>query len=179
MQDDDEDVRKEDAQMTGRTEGPFGSDDADADLPAEDNKHRAIQENSANGTDSVQIRGGQDGRNIRGVGNTDMDSEHGLLRRGDQDSSTMEVPEEALDQAAASASGTSTGMVDVTTTGPDDDASANKVGVPNAQKAAKEHDGEETEWDKEHDGKSAGESQDQVDKDIAETGTDLENQPPY
>ena len=178
MQDEDENVRKEDAQITGRTEGPFGSDDADADLPAEDNKHREIQENSANGTDSVQVRGGQDGRNIRGVGNTDMDSEHGLLRQGDQDSSTMEVPEEALDQAAASASGTNTGMVDVTTSGPDD-ASASNVGVPNAQKAAKEHDGEKTEWDKDHDGSDADESQADVDKQIAETGTDLENQPPY
>ena len=178
MQDEDEDVRKEDAQITGRTEGPFGSDDADADLRAEDNMHKAIQENSANGTDSVQVRGGQDGRNIRGVGNTDMDSEHGLLRQGDQDNSTMEVPDEALDQAAASASGTNTGMVDVTTSGPDD-ASASNVGVPNAQKAAKEHNGEKTEWDGEHDGDGVGESQEKVDEDIAETGTDLENQPPY
>ncbi len=176
---DQEGVQKEDAQITGRTEGPFGSDDTDADLPAEDNKHREIQENSANGTDSVQIRGGQDGRNIRGVGSTDMDSKHGLLRRGDQDSSTMEVPDEALDQAAASASGTNTGMVDVTTSGPDDYGSENKVGVPNAQKAAKEHDGEETEWDKKHSGHGVGESQEKVDEDIAETGTDLENQPPY
>ncbi len=176
---DKEGVRKEDTQITGRTEGPFGSDDADADLRAEDNKHREIQENSANGTDSVQVRGGQDGRNIRGVGNTDMDSEHGLLRRGDQDNSTMEVPDEALNQAAASASGSNTGMVDVTTSGPDDYGSENKVGVPNAQKAAKEHDGEETNWDEKHSGNSVGEPQTDTDNDIAETGTDLENQPPY
>jgi len=179
MQDDNDNVRKEDAQITGRTEGPFGSDDTDADLHAEDNKHRKIQENSANGTDSVQIRGGQNGRNIRGVGSTDMDSEHGLLRRGDQDNSTMEVPDEALDQAAASASGTNTGMVDVTTSGPDDYGSADKVGVPNAQKAAKEHDGEETNWDEENSRDDMGEPQTEADKDIAETGTDLKNQPPY
>lgn len=175
----DKDERKIDAQITGRTEGPFGSDDTDVDLRDKDNKHRKIEENSANGLDSVQVRGGQDGRNIRGVGNTDMDSKYGLLRRGDQDSSTMEVPEEALNQAAASASGTSTGLVEVTTSGPDDDAPANKVVVPNAQKAAEEFDGEEISWHKEYSGHGVGESQAQVDKDIAETGTDLENQPPY
>ena len=179
MQDKDEDVRKEDAQISGRTEGPFGSDDTDVDVRAEDNKKRNIQENSANGLDSVQVRGGQDGRNIRGVGNTDMDSEHGLLRQGDQDNSTMEVPDQALDQAAASASGTNTGMVDVTTSGPSDDGSAKKVGVPNAQKAAKAHDGEQTEWDEKQGENGVGESQAEVDEDIAETGTDLKNQPPY
>jgi len=176
---DKEGVRKDDAQITGRTEGPFGSDDTDADLRDKDNKHLEIEENSANGLDSVQERGGQDGRNIRGVGSTDMDSKHGLLRRGDQDNSAMEVPDEALDQAAASASGSNTGMVDVTTSGPDDYGSADKVGVPNAQKATKEHDGEETSWDEKHSGKGVGEPQAEVDKDIAETGTDLENQPPY
>ncbi len=174
-----EGVREDDARITGRTEGPFGSDDTDADLRDKDNKHRKIEENSANGLDSVQGRGGQNGRNIRGVGSMDMDSKHGLLRRGDQNNSTMEVPNEALDQAAASASGSNTGMVDVTTSGPDDYGSADKVGVPNAQKAAKEHDGEETSWDEKHTGKDVGEPQTEVDKDIAETGTDLENQPPY
>lgn len=114
----DKDERKVDAQITGRTEGPFGYDDADVDLRDEANKHRKIEENSANGLDSVQVRGGQDGHNIRGVGNTDMNSEHVLLRGA-------------------------------------------------------------TSWVKEYSGHGVGESQTQVDKDISETGTDLENQPPY
>ena len=45
--------------------------------------------------DSGQSSPGQDGRNLRGLGSTDMDSEHGLLRQGDQDDSTMQVTPEA------------------------------------------------------------------------------------
>lgn len=177
---DDQDVHKEDTQISGRSEGPFGTDDADADLRAQDNKHTDAVENSANGLDSVQVRGGQDGRNIRAVGGIDMDSQHGLLRQGDQDNSTMEVPEKALDEAAASTSGsTNTGMVDVTTSGPDDDSSSGVVRVPDAQKAAKAQDSKETEWDEKHKGQDADESQDDANEDIARTGTDLDNQPPY
>jgi hypothetical protein len=114
----DKDERKVNAQIRGRTEGPFGSDDTDVDLRDKDNKHRKVVANSANGLDSVQVRSGQDGYNIRGVDNTDMDSKHVLLRGA-------------------------------------------------------------TSWHKEYSAHGVGESQTQVDKDIAETGTDLENQPPY
>jgi hypothetical protein len=96
-----EGIEKDGAEITGRTEGPFGSDDTDIDRRAEDNKHRYEQENSANGLDSIQVRGGQDGRNIRGIGSTDMDSKEGLLRQGDTANSTMEVTEEGLKSAVA------------------------------------------------------------------------------
>lgn len=171
---DKEDVERDDAQIIGRTEGPFGSDDADADLPVQDNKNRDVIENSANGLDSVQVRGGQDGRNIRGFGAIDMDSKNGVLRLGDTDDSTMQVTDEAISNAAASEGQTKTAMVDVTTAGPDDYASADKVGVPNAQKAAKEQndvDEEETLTDEK--------KQTEREEDVAETGTDLNNQPSY
>ena len=165
------DVKKDEAQITGRTDGPFGSDDTDVDRQAEDNRHRYEQENSANGTDSLQVRGGQNGRNIRAVGSTDMDSEKGLLRTGDTANSTMEVTEEGMNSAVASAAKTNTAMVEVTTHGPDDYASADEVPVPKAQEAAKkqndnpEKDAEKTESERE--------------AEIAETGTDLNNKPSY
>jgi hypothetical protein len=166
-----EGVEKDDAQITGRTDGPFGSDDTDVDRRAEDNKHRYDQENSANGTDSLQIRGGQDGRNIRGIGSTDMDSEEGLLRRGDTANSTMEVTEEGMNSAIADSAKTDTAMVSVTTHGPDDYASADEVPVPKAQKAAKEqNDSPEQKPEK---------TVEERDEEIAETGTDLSNQPSY
>lgn len=170
---DEEDVKRDDAQIIGRTEGPFGSDDADADLPVQDNKNRDVIENSANGLDSVQVRGGQDGRNNRGFGGIDMDSKNGVLRMGDMDDSTMQVTEEGASNAAASEGQTKTAMVDVTTSGPDDYASAGKVGVPNAQKAAKEQNDadEETLTDEKE--------QTEREEDVAETGTDLNNQPSY
>ena len=171
---DENDVERHDAQINGRTEGPFGSDDADIDVRAEDNKTGYEQENSANGLDSQQVRGGQDGRNNRGIGSTDMDSQNGVLRMGDQDDSTMQVTDEAISNAAASEGKTNTATVDVTTTGPDDYASAEKVGVPNAQKAAKEPDNadeEETSTD--------DEAQSDREEEIAETGTNLNNEPTY
>lgn len=170
---DEQDVERDDAQINGRTAGPFGSDDTDADLIVQDNKNRDEIENSANGLDSVQVRGGQDGRNNRGFGGIDMDSKNGVLRMGDTDDSTMQVTDEAISNAAASADKTNTAMVDVTTSGPDDYASADNVGVPNAQKAAKERNNadEETSTDEE--------KQEEREEDVAETGTDLNNQPSY
>jgi glutamate synthase domain-containing protein 1 len=171
---DEKDVEREDAQIIGRTEGPFGSDDADADLIVQDNKNRDVIENSANGLDSVQVRGGQDGRNNRGFGGIDMDGKNGVLRMGDQDDSEMQVTDEGASNAAADKTLTKTAMVDVTTSGPDDYASADKVGVPNAQKAAKEQndaDEDETITDEKE--------QTEREEDVAETGTDLNNQPSY
>ena len=169
---DEQDVERDDAQINGRTAGPFGSDDADADVHME-NRNTSEQEDSANGLDSQQVRGGQDGRNNRGMGSTDMDSKNGVLRMGDTDDSTMQVTDEAISNAAASAGKTNTAMVDVTTSGPDDYASADNVGVPNAQKAAKEQNNadEETSTDEE--------KQEEREEDVAETGTDLNNQPSY
>ena len=173
---DEKEVKHEGTQITGRTEGPSSSDDTDADLPLQDNKNRDIIENSANGLDSVEVRGGQDGRNIRGFGGIDMDSKNGVIRMGDTDNSTMEVTEEGKANAAASIDQTKTAMVDVTTSGPDDYASADKVGVPNAQKAAKEQNDNDTD-----DAESADsdESQQSREDEVAETGTDLNNQPTY
>ena len=172
MKDEEQDnVEKDEAAISGRTEGPFGSDDTDIDRRAEDNKHRYDQENSANGTDSIQIRGGQDGRNIRGIGSTDMDSEEGLLRRGDNANSTMEVTEEGMNSAVADSAKTDTAMVSVTTHGPDDYASADSVPVPKAQEAAKkQNDSPEQVSEK---------TADERDEEIAETGTDLNNTPSY
>lgn len=170
---DEKDVERDDAQIIGRTAGPFGSDDADIDVHVE-NKNTDEQENSANGLDSQQVRGGQDGRNNRGMGSTDMDSKNGVLRMGDTDDGAMQVTDAAISNAAASEGQTKTAMVDVTTTGPDDYASSDKVGVPNAQKAAKEQnnaDEEETSMD--------DEEQAEREENIAETGTDLNNQPAY
>ncbi|WP_080239316.1 hypothetical protein [Spirosoma rigui] len=171
---DEKDVERDDAQIIGRTDGPFGSDDADADLVVQDNKNRPEVDGSANGLDSVQVRGGQDGRNNRGIGSTDMDSQNGLLRMGDTDESTMDVTEAGASTAAAGGDKTNTAMVDVTTSGPDDYASAEKVGVPNAQKAAKEQDNADEEETSTDDDEQA-----EREEDIAETGTDLNNQPSY
>jgi hypothetical protein len=170
---DEKNIERDDAQITGRTEGPFGSDDADTDRRVEDNKNRFEQENSANGLDSQQVRGGQDGRNNRGIGSTDMDSKNGVLRMGDMDNSTMEVTQEGLESAIADEKTTNTAMVDVTTSGPDDYGSADKVPVPNAQKAAKEQN-DDSERDDDTDSSTK-----QHDDELAETGTDLNNKPTY
>lgn len=175
---DEKDVERDDAQIIGRSEGPFGSDDSDADRQVQDNKNREVIEESANGLDSVQVRGGQDGRNNRGFGGIDMDSKNGVLRMNDMDNSTMEVTEEGASNAAADK--TLTAAADVTTAGPDDYASANVVGVPNAQQAARQQDGDDdflqddTTEPLDHDNAS-----DDSEEDIAQTGTDLENQPTY
>ena len=174
---DEKDADHEEAQITGQTEGPFGTDDSDSDRALIDNKHRPEEENSANGLDSEQVRGGQDGRNNRGIGSTDMDSQNGVLRLGDMDDSKPEVTQEGLDSAVAGGSKTNTAMVDVTTSGPDDYGSADQVGVPNAQEAAKHQndtdDAEETDQDTED------KSQEERAEEVAETGTDLDNQPTY
>ena len=169
---DEKDVERDDAQIIGRTEGPFGSDDTDADRYEQDNKNRDEIENSSNGLDSVQIRGGQDGRNIRGFGGIDMDSKNGVLRMGDMDNSTMEVTDEGADNAPNDKTLTNTSTVDVTTHGPDDYASADAVGVPNAQKAAKEQDHAFEQDD------SAGTQVDDAEQ-IAQTGTDTDHEATY
>lgn len=174
---DEKDVERHDAQIIGRTEGPFGSDDADADVYTE-NKNTDEQADSANGLDSQQVRGGQDGRNNRGMGSTDMDSKNGVLRMGDTDDGAMQVTDAAISNAAASEGQTKTAMVDVTTetsdrSGPDDYASSDKVGMPNAQKAAKEQNNADEETSTDDD------EQAEREEDIAETGTDLNNQPAY
>jgi hypothetical protein len=167
---DEKDVERKDAQITGRTEGPFGSDGSDVDRQMQDNQNTFEQENSANGLDSEQVRGGQDGRNIRPMGGIDMDSKNGVIRMGDITNSTMEVTEEGMDTIAADAAKTNTAMVDVTTQGPDDYASADQVPTPKAQEAAKHQsdrrEPDETEQQKRED-------------DVAETGTDLANAPTY
>lgn len=168
---DEKDVEREDAQITGRTEGPFGSDDTDVDRQTSDNVNTYEQENSANGLDSEQVRGGQNGRNIRGIGSTDMDSKNGVIRMGDVSNSTMEVTEEGANAAVADGAKTNTATVDVTISGPDDYASADQVPVPNAQEdAKKQDDDQETDADKD---------QQEREDDVAETGTDLNNQPAY
>ncbi|MFD2933595.1 hypothetical protein [Spirosoma flavum] len=166
---DEKDVERDDAQITGCTEGPFGSDDTDVDRPMEDNKNQFEQEDSANGLDSQQVRGGQDGRNNRGIGSTDMDSKNGVLRMGDTSNSTLEVTQEGLDAAVADSSKTNTATVGVTTSGPDDYASADQVPVPNAQEAAKKQD----------DTQESDSEQEKREENVAETGTDLTNKPTY
>ncbi len=167
---DEKEVERDDAQINGRTEGPFGSDDTDVDRQMQDNKNTYEQENSANGLDSDQVRGGQDGRNNRGMGSTDMDSKNGVLRMGDITNSTMEVTQEGMEAAVADGKKTNTAMVDVTTEGPDDYALNEQVPVPKAQEAAKKQTDNQKSDDKE---------QEEREEDVAETGTDLNNQPSY
>jgi len=169
---DEKEVKHDSAYIAGRTEGPFGSDDADVDRPIEDNKNQYEQENSANGTDSQQVRGGQDGRNERAIGSTDMDGKNGILRMGDTSNSTLEVTEEGLNAAVADGKKTNTAMVDVTTSGPDDYGSAGQVGTPEAQEAAKKQN-DPKKTDKNDEDQQARED------DVAETGTDLNNKPTY
>lgn len=172
MNDDTKEVKRQEAQINGRTEGPFGSDDTDIDRTKQDNKHQYEQENSANGLDSVQVRGGQDGRNDRAIGSNDMDSKNGILRMGDRDNSTMEVTQEGLESAVGQQDKTNTAMVDVTTSGPDDYASAEQVGTPDAEKEAKEQDDTQPK-------NAAPETQQEADDEIAQTGTDLNYKPAY
>ena len=173
MEPDEKTVLRDGAQINSQTEAPRGSDDTEPDARAKDNLNTNLQENSANGLDSEDVRGGQDGRNNRGMGSQDMDSKNGVLRMGDMDDSTMEVTEAAVTTAAASESKTNT--VSVTTAGPDDYASDAEVKIPNAQKEAKEA---AESVDEESDTNSAA-SQEKEDRDIAETGTSLDNQPTY
>ena len=148
-----------------------------------DNKHHDIIENSSNGLDSETVVGGQDGRNIRAIGSTDTDSENGVLRMGDQDNSTMEVTPEGIESAVADTAKTGTSSVAVTTSGPDDYASAAMVGVPNAQRAAKEHTDEETQQNPDETGNEDPDvnepTQEDEEKEIAETGTSIDHKPAY
>ncbi len=148
-----------------------------------DNKHQDILENSANGLDSTTVVGGQDGRNIRGIGSSDMDSQNGILRMGDQDSSTMEVTEAGLESAVASTAKTDTASVAVTTSGPDDYGSAAVVGVPNAQRAAKEHTDEKPVESPDETGNEDPDAneptQEQEEAEIAQTGTSIDHKPTY
>ncbi|OIN60156.1 hypothetical protein [Arsenicibacter rosenii] len=157
------------AQINGRDKEP---DNAGANAPSDDNKHQDVFENSANGLDTAEVRGGQDGRNIRGIGSTDMDSQNGLLRFNDTDdaNSAVEVTEEAQHSIAADDPDTSkTASVDVTTHGPDDYASAEEVDTPEAEKEAKEHEKPENPY------AESGKEDD----DIARTGTSTEHKPTY
>ncbi|MVM28767.1 hypothetical protein GO755_01890 [Spirosoma sp. HMF4905] len=169
---DEKDIDHDNAQLNGRTNGPFGSDDTAVDRSESDNRNQYDQENSANGLDSRQVRGSQDGRNERGIASTDMDTKNGVLRMGDNANSTLELTEEGLTSAVADEAKTNTAMVDVTTHGPDDYASADEVPVPKAEEAAK----------KQNDTKKASskdETQKEREEEVAETGTDLNNKPTY
>lgn len=123
---------------------------------------------------------GEDGRNIRGFGSTDQDSENGLLRLNDQDTSTMEVTPEAEKSISGDKALTQTSTVAFTTAGPDDDSSVDEVAVPTAEEAAKEaaEATDEAENDVDEANTRTG-SQEKRDEDIAETGTSLDNQPAY
>ena len=149
----------------------FSSDDSANSDHGGDNLNKDEQANSANGLDSTEVTGGQNGRNIRGMGSQDMDSENGVLRFNDTDNGAMEVTDEALANAAASQNQTSTATVSVTTSGPDDYASDPKVDVPNAQKEAKKQD--------ENSDDTTADSSEKESADIAETGTSVDHQPTY
>jgi hypothetical protein len=166
-------VRHEGAQITGRTDGPYKSDGTDADHAAQDNKNRPEQEDSANGLDSLQIRGGQDGRNNRGIGSTDMDSQNGLLRLGDQDD---DLPEDVTQEGLSQAGKSNTSMVSVTTHGPDDYASNDEVPTPKAQEKAKEQ-GDST--DANDSDTNSDQSQEEKEEEVGQTGTSTSHQPAY
>ncbi len=155
----------------------FSSDDSTHSDVEGDNLHQEEKENSANGLDSTEIRDGQNGRNIRGMGSQDMDSQNGVIRMGDMDNSTMEVTEEGAKNAAPSFDQTNTSTVSVTTAGPDDYASDPVVNVPNAQQEAKKQDQDGSD-DGDND-TDAPVSQEQTDGDVAETGTSIDHQPTY
>ncbi|MBC3784051.1 hypothetical protein [Spirosoma utsteinense] len=175
---DEKDIERDDAQIIGRTEGPMGSDDTDVDRAVQDNKNRPEVEESANGLDSVQIRSGQDGRNIRGIGGMDMDSKNGVLRMGDMDDTTMDVTEEGISNAGSDKTLTKTAMIDVNGTSDTVEtheySSVTSVEVPNAQMAPEEEDDNADEEET-----STDEEQTEREEDVAETGTDLNNQPSY
>ncbi|WP_040006204.1 hypothetical protein [Fibrisoma limi] len=172
MKEEEKGVDREEAQISGRTQGPYGTDDSDVDRAVSDNKHRREMENSSNGLDSEQIRGGQDGRNNRGIGSMDMDSHNGVIRMGDMDNSTMEVTDEGKENAIANQEKTNTSTVDVTTHGPDDYASADEVDAPEAQRDAKDN-AQAAEQDDE-----AGTDSDDMQQ-VSQSGTDTDHKPTY
>ena len=94
-----------------------------------------------------------------------------------RDGTGCEAPDQrsaitATEAAVAGGQSTNTAMVDVTTSGPDDYGSADKVPVPKAQEAAKEQDDDQSD-----DAEST--HQKEREDEVAETGTDLSNQPTY
>ncbi len=139
------------ASITGHDKEPLHSDDTTAEYAAKDNLHTEQQENSANGLDSIEIRGGQNGRNIRGMGSQDMDSANGVLRFNDQDDTTMHVTEAAKNSAAASSAQTDTSLTGTTTI-----QAGSTVSVPNAQQMAAGEPDEEAD-------KTAADSDDEAD----------------
>ncbi|WP_421829910.1 hypothetical protein [Larkinella sp.] len=147
------------------------------DIAAKDNRNRSSQENSANGQDGVAVRGGEDGRNDRFVGSTDMDSANGLLRFNDQDDNNPkdDVTEEGQQSIAGSQTNTST--VEVTTSGPDDYASAEEVPTPKAQKEAKEQDKADKNAGSEQ--TKSARDQEKKEEDVAHTGTSTDHKPVY
>jgi hypothetical protein len=175
-------VVRDDAQIVGQAEGPLRSDDTTEDYTAKDNLHTDIQQDSANGLDSVEVRGGQDGRNNRGMGSQDMDSANGVLRFNDQDDTTMQVTEAAKSSIAASDAQTNTGPESGTTINPAPAGAA----VPNAQQQAANADMEADETDIDDDahtdeGADTDEADDRTgesdEDEVARTGTDLNFQP--
>ena len=160
---------------TDQPQSDNNSDDITPDNAEGDNLHQEKLENSPNGLDSTEVTGGQNGRNIRAMGSQDMDSQHGILRMGDMDNSTMEVTEEGKASAVASIAKTDTSTVSVTTSGPDDYASDPEVSAPNAQKKAKKQDEKATDQDD----TNSSTSQEETEKDVAETGTSTDHQPTY
>lgn len=172
---DEQSVRRDGAQITGRTDGPYASDGTDMDRALKDNKNRDVIEDSANGLDSVQERGGQDGRNIRGFGGIDMDSKNGVIRFNDINFNMADdITEEGLNQVPKS----DTSTVSVTTHGPDDYASDSDVPVPNAQERAKEQDTDEG-TDANDSSTNSTESKEKQSEDIGRTGTSTTHQPAY
>lgn len=144
------------------------------DIAAIDNRHREEQENSANAMDSREINDGEDGRNIRFMGSTDMDSANGLLRFNDSDdgnnSPAEDITEEGQKSIVSSGPTSNTSTVDVTTHGPDDYASDEDVPTPAAQQEAKEQDDPNAE---------SNQTQEKTEDDIAHTGTSTEHKPVY
>jgi hypothetical protein len=183
MDKEENDVHHDGAAIVGQTEGPLRSDGVTEEVSLKDNRNNEVMENSTSGLDSVDVRGGQDGRNNRAMGSQDMDGQNGILRMNDQDNSTMEVTDEAQASIAASAAQTGTSTVgvttSVTTSGPDDYASADEVGVPNAQQEAKASlDGDNSDDDLLPD--NEGDEPEAADQEeVAETGTDINHQPTY
>ncbi|MGA0559091.1 hypothetical protein ACO2Q8_20710 [Larkinella sp. VNQ87] len=151
------------------------------DRAAIDNRNRPEQEDSANAMDSREIHDGEDGRNDRFMGSTDMDGANGVLRFNDRDDSDSgladDVTEEGMNNVAASGSKTNTSTVDVTTHGPDDYASNEDVPAPEAQEEAKEKDEEGAKATTSR--SSDQQDQEQTEEDVAHTGTSTEHKPVY
>ena len=161
---------------TNHTRTSFSSDDSANVNQEPDNLNRPEQENSANGLDSTEVTGGENGRNIRGMGSQDMDSANGLLRLNDTEDGAMDVPDEAIANAAASEGQTKTGPVGAAAY-----TLVPTVNVPNAQQAAKKHDEADQEANTGDSDSNTDEAvtQEEKEEDIAETGTSINHQPAY